>query len=60
MAFTVRVVELFAFTMAFWSCFYLMLQAAQRGLVMATAEMGAFSALCLLLIGVALAKKPDP
>jgi len=37
-----------------------MLQAAQRGLVMATAEMGAFSALCLLLIGVALAKKPDP
>jgi len=60
MAFMVRVVELFALLMAFWGYFLLMLETAQRGLVVVTAEMAAFLAVCLLLIGVVLAKKPDP
>ena len=60
MALVVRVVELFVFLMAFWGCFYLMLEAAQRGMVFVTAEMAGFTGICLLLIGIVLIKKPDP
>jgi len=46
--------------MAFWGCFLLMLEAAQRGMVFATVEMAGFTGICLLLIGIVLTKKPDP